>query len=63
MSEELRAPSEEWNERGLVDVAPSRMKAADDKVQLVAEETVMRIGDEMQHEGCERGDRRRPIEP
>jgi hypothetical protein len=39
------------------------MKSADYKVELVAEETVMRIGDEMQHEGCERGDRRRPIEP
>jgi hypothetical protein len=39
------------------------MKPANDKVELVAEETVMRISGEMKHEGGERGDRRRPIDP
>jgi hypothetical protein len=38
----------------LVDVSPRRMKATDDKVQLVAEEAVMRIAGEMDCQGNER---------
>jgi hypothetical protein len=38
------------------------MKSADNKVQLVPEEAVMRIGGEMQHEGSQRSECRRPVE-
>ena len=43
MTEELRPSSQQRNDRGLIDVAPLRMAAANDEVELVAEEAVMGI--------------------
>ena len=54
MSEELRPRGEQRHERGLIDVTELRMEAADDEVEFVAEEAVVRVGDEV-----EQGDRRR----
>ena len=54
MAEELRARRQKRRDRRLVDVSPRRMKATDDKVQLVAEEAVMRIAGEMDRQGNER---------
>ncbi len=54
--EELRAGREKRHDRRLIDVAPCRVKTADDKVELVAEEAVVRIGDQVHDERNECGD-------
>ena len=55
MSEELRTGRQKRHDRRLVDVTPRRPKATDHEVELVAKETVMRVGDEVNDEGNERG--------
>ncbi len=58
VSEKLRTRSEQRRNRGLVDIAPLRVKTANDEVQLVAEKSVMRIGCEVKNKRQQpRGDR------
>jgi len=58
MAEQLRRGRHQRDERRLVDVAPVRVEAADDEVQLVAEVAVVRVGDEVQQEDRRGGDPR-----
>ena len=54
-AEDLRQGGEKRHERRLVDIAESRMPAANDEIELVAEEAVMRVAGKVEEEsdGCQ----------
>lgn len=58
MPEDLRSGREQRHDGRLIDVAPLRMETADDEVQLVAEEPIVRIPDQMNQNDDARSDRR-----
>ena len=55
MPEELRAGRQQRHDRRLIHVTPGRPKTADNEVQLVAEESVMRVGRKMKQQGRKPG--------
>jgi DNA-3-methyladenine glycosylase I len=61
VTEDLRTGGQKRHQRGLVDVSPRRPKAADDKIELVAEKAIVGISEQMDDQGRQRRRRRNSV--